>query len=296
MKKVLIAMSFLGCMGALVMAQAPQQQPTVVTVNGKAVLQSDFLQRLWNIHGQTVLDMMIDEKLMQQEADRLKVKPLDKTVDARVARIRQQFPDGKAFEEQLKRAGSTLDNLKAQIRLNLLTEETVIKAKNIKVTKQDLESYFNQNKDKLATPESVRLRHILVKTQKEADAILLALNAGADFSKLAAQQSTDEATKANGGDMGFVTKGILLPDVEKAVFGLKTGLYSNIITSNAGFHILKVEDRRESKPADFKKMQEDIELFVTSSKVTQALPELLKDLRGKAKIEYPQAPPQQPVK
>jgi len=201
MKKVLIAMSFLGCMGALVMAQAPQQQLTVVTVNGKAVLQSDFLQRLWNIHGQTVLDMMIDEKLMQQEADRLKVKPLDKTVDARVARIRQQFPDGKAFEEQLKRAGSTLDNLKAQIRLNLLTEETVIKAKNIKVTKQDLESYFNQNKDKLATPESVRLRHILVKTQKEADAILLALNAGADFSKLAAQQSTDEATKANGGDM-----------------------------------------------------------------------------------------------
>lgn len=276
------------------LAAAPlsaQTSTAVISINGAPILQSEVIQRLWSLHGTVVLDQMIDEKLIRQEAERLKVTANEKELESRLSRIRQQFQDAKAFEEQLKKAGTTLDAVKEQIRFQLLTEATVAKARQITLAKDEVKSFFEQNKDKLASPESVRLRHLLVKNRQEADDIIIALDAGADFSKLAAQKSLDEATRAKGGDMGYVTKGIMAPEVEKVVFGLKKGQHSPVISTSVGFHILQVDDVKQPQPADFKKIQEDLRLALYNNKISQALPELLKELRAKARIEYPAAAP-----
>ncbi len=279
----------LGAAGMFAPPANAQANPAVVTVNGASILQSEVIKQLWDLHGAVIVNSMIDRILIEQEAKRLKVTANKKKIESRLSGIRQQFPSAKDFEEQLKKTGTTLDAIREQLRLQLMTEATVIKARKITVTKKELKSFFDENKDKLASPESVRIRHILVKNKQEATDLIIALNAGADFGKLAMQKSLDEATRKTGGDMGFVTKGILTPEVEKVVFSLKKGEHSGIVSTNVGFHILQVDDRKEPEPANFKKIKKDLHRAQVNAKISKALPELLKELRAKAKIEYPQA-------
>ncbi len=286
---VLVVMSLSLCaVCPFVPSANAQANPPVVTVNGTPILQSEVIKQLWNLHGTTVVDAMIVQVLMQQESKRLKVTANKKEIESRLSGIRQQFPDKKAFEEQLKKTGTTLDAIREQIRLQLLTEATIVKAKKITITKKELKAFFEENKDKLASPESVRISHILVKNKQEASDLIIALNAGADFGKLAQQKSLDTATREKGGDMGFITKGILTPEVEKVVFNLKKGEHSGIVSTNVGFHILQVDDRKEPVPADFRKIEKDLRRTQLNAKISKALPELLKELRAKARIEYHQ--------
>lgn len=273
--------------GALLLAAAQaaaQQDPSMVVVNGVAIKQSQVLQRLWGQYGPATLQDMVDEILLKQSAGKLKVKPNPKDVEARLSRIRQQFRDQATFEAQLRQAGTTVEEVKRQISDQIVKEALVAKVKGIKVSDSEVKDAYEQNKLKLGSAETIRLRHILVKTEQEARDLLIAVRAGADFGKLAREKSLDAASRDKGGDFGFISSGMLQPEIEKMAFGMKPG-EANFVSMQDGYHILQVAEHRPAQAADFGKVKGDLRQILLSNKITQALPAYLVELRAGAKIE-----------
>lgn len=148
-----------------------------------------------------------------------------------------------------------------------LTQEIVNK---IKVTENDMKLYYKTRPDELKTPEMVRARHILImidksasedakgKAKEKAESILKRARAGEDFAKLASESSNDIVSKAKGGDLGFFPKGRMAPEFEKAVFSLKPGEVSGIVETQFGFHIIKVEEKKESILEPYDKIKDKV--------------------------------------
>jgi foldase protein PrsA len=163
----------------------------------------------------------------------------------------------------------------------------LIKSKNIQVTEDEVKAYFDKNKDKLKSPEQIRVSHIVVETEREAKDLLIAIKAGADFGLLAKAKSIDTSTKDKGGDLGFFSKGTFLPTFETAAFGLKkVGDISDVVKTSLGYHIIKLEDRKESKlPELTHEIKEKIKQILHQQKITAKMPIWIQELRNKAKIE-----------
>jgi peptidyl-prolyl cis-trans isomerase C len=107
--------------------------------------------------------------------------------------------------------------------------------------------------------EQVHARHILVKTQAEADAIEKQLAAGAKFEDLAKAKSIDTGSAANGGDLGFFGKGQMVKPFEDAAFGLKVGEVSQPIQSQFGWHIIRVDETRQTQPTPMDQMTQQLQ-------------------------------------
>lgn len=126
-------------------------------------------------------------------------------------------------------------------------------AKKIKWNDEDLETTYQEEKSNFSTTEERKAQHILVKDKKLAADILKQLKNGANFVKLAKQYSIDTSNNKKGGDLGFFQKGVMVPEFEKAVFSMKEGDLSDIISTDFGYHIVKLN---KIKPQLIKKFDE----------------------------------------
>ncbi|MBR0750007.1 peptidylprolyl isomerase, partial [Bradyrhizobium japonicum] len=126
----------------------------------------------------------------------------------------------------------------------------------------------------------VHARHILVETESEAKAIKAELNNGTDFVKLAKKKSKDPGS-ADGGDLGFFTKEQMVPEFAAVAFSLQPGKISDPVKSQFGWHIIKVEEKRNRKAPDFDQVKAQIETYVTR----KAQADYVAKLREGAKIE-----------
>jgi peptidyl-prolyl cis-trans isomerase C len=133
----------------------------------------------------------------------------------------------------------------------------------------------------MSTDQEVRARHILVPTEKEAQAILDELKRGTDFAELARQKSKDPGAAAEGGDLGYFTKDQMVPEFSEVAFKLNKGELSDPIKTQFGWHIIRVEDKRSKRPPDFADVKDQVETYV----IRRAQTELITKLRQGAKIE-----------
>jgi parvulin-like peptidyl-prolyl isomerase len=162
----------------------------------------------------------------------------------------------------------------------------VIISRKLAATDEDARAFFEQNKDRLGAPEAVKLSQIFVTSKAEADdAHDLLTTVGADFSKLSALKSSDPALRANNGLLGYISRGMLLPEIEKEVFGLKPGQYTKALATGNGFSIFKAEEFRAAQPAVFDAVKENLKAALLNQAITRELPLLAAELRQKAKIE-----------
>jgi peptidyl-prolyl cis-trans isomerase C len=129
--------------------------------------------------------------------------------------------------------------------------------------------------------DEVHARHILVKTEAEANSIIDQLNKGADFAALAKKYSTDPGA-ATGGDLGYFTRDDMVPAFAAAAFALQPGQYTKTpIKTEFGWHVILVVDRRQKKPPSFDEAREQISRMLAR----QIIEAKLKELRGEAKVE-----------
>jgi len=266
-------------------------QDTLVTVNGEAVKRADVVERVWRVHASEALNQLVDDILVSQalSAWKAKMSPaekdmISKEIDARFKRVKDQFKDEAAFNESLQRSSMTPEGLRKQIESQVERESLVISAMNLSVSSAEAKEFFDANKDKLGVQEAVHVRHILVNDEQKAKDLLIAIRVGADFGKLAREMSSDSALKERGGDLGFVSRGMLQPDIEKVVFSLKPGEVSEVVKSPLGYHIFKVEEKREPKAAVLSEIERDLMQALLAQKVNRAWPVYLKQLRDAAKI------------
>lgn len=285
MKKVILLTGMVALCATALQATPRPGKTVLVTVNGKAITAAELTDLLWWQYGSQILGQMIDEKLLLEEANRLAVKADPKEVEARLTALVANYPDKAQFEKNLKSVGWTEAGLKKMLNNQLTIRETVMAAKKIAVTEDDMKKFFEVNKEKLATPEAVKLSQIFVNTQAEAGAAMEALGIGADFAKLSALKSTDATIKKNSGSVGYVSRGMLLPEIEKVIFSLKPGQHSDVIPTGAGYSIFKVEEIKASQPAVYETVNKDLKTAMINQLITQKLPELTAELKQKAKIE-----------
>jgi len=149
------------------------------------------------------------------------------------------------------------------------------------VSDADLKARYE--KEIAATPaeEEISARHILLKSEEEAKAVIAELDAGKDFSELAKEKSTGPSA-AQGGDLGFFTKGRMVPEFEAVAFTLKAGEYAKEpVKTQFGWHVIKVEERRETAPPAFEEVADQVRQVV----MRERYGELIKAARSEIKID-----------
>jgi peptidyl-prolyl cis-trans isomerase C len=157
-------------------------------------------------------------------------------------------------------------------------ERTIAEGATPERLKAAYETYLKQHPPQ----EEVHARHILVPTEAEAKSIIAKLDHGADFATLAKKYSKDPAGAASGGDLGYFTHEKMVPAFADAAFALPVGSYSKApVHTRFGWHVIKVEDRRISKPPTF----EEVHGIITKIVAAEVLKEKIKALRAAAHIE-----------
>ncbi len=140
----------------------------------------------------------------------------------------------------------------------------------VTITEAKVRSFYKDHIDAFKTPESIHARHILIKidssaseeekkkTKARAEEVLEKLKKGEDFAKLASEVSDDPGTKAKGGDLDFFSKGTMIPAFEEAAFALKPGEISGLVETEYGYHIIKVEEKKEAVLEPYEKIKDKV--------------------------------------
>lgn len=153
------------------------------------------------------------------------------------------------------------------------------------VTDEEAKRYYEEHKEEFQLGERVRVRHIVVKTLEEAQEIKKRLERGEDFAELARKYSISPAAKW-GGDLGYIQRGQVGKEFEKAAFSLKKpGDISDIVKTTFGYHIIKLEDRKPPQQLSFEEVKDKIKSRLKEEKRNKILEEYLKTVRKSYKIE-----------
>ena len=236
----------------------------VATVNGQKIMLSEVQTAQNNLSPQyrqlplqlifpALLDQVIDSKLVSAEGRKANLQN-DADVKRRMALV----------EDQLVQQAYLLKEIDKKITPD------AIKARYAKLLKE------------LPPEEEVKARHILVKTEDDAKAIIAELAKGGDFDKLAKEKSTDTASGPQGGDLGFFKKGDMVGEFAEAAFAMKKGETSTTpVKTQFGFHVIRVDDRRPAAPPKMEEVEEQLRTEMSREIVTA----MIEGLRTKAKIE-----------
>jgi peptidyl-prolyl cis-trans isomerase C len=175
------------------------------------------------------------------------------------------------------------DDFKKRIAFtrNRLLMDSLLAAKGKAATTDDaMKKVYADASKQISGEQEVHARHILVETEDEAKAVKAELDKGADFAELAKKKSKDPGA-SDGGDLGFFTKEQMVPEFSEVAFKLEPGKISDPVKSQFGWHIIKVEEKRNRKPPEFDAVKAQIETYVTR----KAQSEYVGKLRESAKIE-----------
>jgi peptidyl-prolyl cis-trans isomerase D len=202
-----------------------------------------------------------------------------------------------AFYEQNRSLFETPES--AKVEFLVLSPETIAGAGAL--AEADVRAYYEQNKVRYGTDEQRRASHILITpdggdkaaARKKAEQLLAQLKAKpADFEKLARENSKDPGSAAQGGDLGFFGKGMMVKPFEEAVFKLKPGEISDVVESDFGFHVIKVTEVKAAEVKPFEQVRGEIERDL---KVQQAQKEFAKAADQFTNLVYEQADSLQPA-
>ena len=256
----------LALIAALALFAAPasraQQDPVVARVDGTEIHESDLAIAEEDLAG--------NMQQMPPEAKReyLITFAADMMLVAKAAEAKN-IGDNPEFKRRL-----------AYARTKLLMEQLLQTEAKAAITPEAMKKVYDEAIGQVKKEPEVRARHILVETEDEAKAVLAELKKGTDFAELAKSKSKDPGS-ADGGDLGYFTKEQMVPEFAEVAFKLDKGAISDPVKSQFGWHIIKVEDKRDRQPPEFDKVKDQIEQYL----VRRSQSEMITKLRAAAKIE-----------
>lgn len=209
-----------------------------------------------------ILNKMIEDKLLLAQAELDSIQVTDQEVEAQIeSQISYLINQYGGSQERFEQAyGMSVERIKRKLRedtrKNLMAQRLKQqKFGKIEVTKREVEEFFTEYRDSLGQiPEKFEISHIFINpkagekvkqaAKKFAQTLLDSIKNGADFAEIARAHSDDPGSKAAGGDLGFVKRGVFFPEFEAAAFKLNEGELSDVIESPVGFHIIQLIERR----------------------------------------------------
>lgn len=340
------ATTILSCFLLVSPVSAMMLDRTLATVNGEAILQSEFdknadpvldqFQKSTPAADQTpdrikdlkkrVLDQMIDDRLLAQEAKKKNIHVSTLEVDDGVKKVRTRFSTDDEFNDELKKEGMSYEDFRKHIQdqisvIKLIDQE--VKSKTPPPTDDETRDLYNtllaivndkpipgshtaseiEELQSLAKAmvhrfgERIRARHILIRVDTHASPderaaalkkikdIQKQLKDGADFSELAKKYSEDPGSKDRGGDLGYFSHGDMVPAFEKVAFTTPVGQTSDIVTTEYGYHIIRVEEEKAASKFNFEDVKDDLKDYLFQQRAAKRFEGYVKDLHSNAEIK-----------
>ncbi len=231
-----------------------------------------------------VLDGMITEKIMLLRAKELNISVSSGEFDAKLSEIMKDYGEG--FANLLVQANVSYDDWKDDIKKEMLIKKLVavdVNA-NIRVSEDEAEDYFNENRNSYKMESRAKVSQIVVSDLAKAREVEARLNAGADFATVAKEMSiAPEASQ--GGDLGFITRQIMPEPLDDTIFKLPVNKVSPVVQSNYGFHVFKVLAIQSAKIGNFADMKEEVVAQIRAQKEDAAFTSWIEALKMKAVIK-----------
>ncbi len=234
---------------------------------------------------------LVQRQEYAREADKLGVKITDAQIQKKVDDVKKQYfgGDQKKFEAGLKAQSYTLEALREDARAQLVSEGIYKDITgDVKVSDAEAQQYYDDNIDRYKVAESREVRHILVKTKNEADALHEQLVNGASFATLAKEKSLDPGSKDQGGKL-TVSKGQTVEAFDKAAFSLDTNEISDPVKTQYGYHIIQpLTDVKPGRVTPFTQVRNQIKSQLLQQKKGDAVSKWVSDVEKqyKGKVTY----------
>jgi parvulin-like peptidyl-prolyl isomerase len=250
----------------------------------------------------SVLNQLITIQVLLQVANAADQAAGKTEADLQYTNLLKKFPSQDAFERQLTAVGMTVTELRAKATQEAVAKAALKRLLNINISDEDAKDYYNQHPADFEQPELAHVRHILLMTIDPATRMPLSTNtvnakrkqiddlrkravAGEDFAALAKQYSEDPGSKENGGELPNFQRGQMVPEFESAAFALGTNQISEVITTQFGFHVIKMLDKTPAKKIDFATAEPEIKDGLARLKIAKLAPDYVKKLRVDEHVE-----------
>jgi len=179
-----------------------------------------------------------------------------------------------------------IEESKRQVIARLLLEKDLLSKLTLKsITDQEVADFYDANKKQFKSADPrIHVRHILVKSEDQAKKISSELKKGGDFAKLAQQYSQDPGSKDKGGDLGYFSRGDMVPEFESAAFALKKNQISEPVKTQYGYHIIQLLEKKASETKSLDEVRDAIKAELLKRKRNQALDDYLAKLKASAHV------------
>lgn len=247
--------------------------PVEAVVNGQEIRRSDVIESAQSL-----------PPAYQQQIDQIYPALVERLIDLTLLLEEAKRRDLGADPEVKDRVADYEDQVVREVLLDRQVKEGM--------TEEAVKARYDQFVAEFQPQSEVHARHILVATEDEAKAIIAELDAGGDFAAIATAKSIDTGSGAQGGDLGFFTAEQMVPEFSQAAFALEPGAHSTApVQSQFGWHVIKVEEKRDTQPPSFEEARPEIENQLSQELVN----DLVTKLRADAEIEMTQPPAADPA-
>ena len=265
LKFSLLALSFMVMATPVFAQQAAQPDRILVKVDGEAIREKDLAQAAEDLGGgpetqnqETLISYLIDLKIGAKAAEEAKIT------------------DSPSFQQRL-----------SHMRSKLLLEDYLMTEAHKSTTPEAITKLYEDTIKALPPEEEVHARHILLENEDQAKDVVARLGKGEDFAKLAAELSKDPGSGKQGGDLGWFTRERMVPEFADVAFKTAAGQVSAPVKTQFGWHVLKIEEKRQHQPPKFDEVKDQIAQYLER----KAQQDIILGLRAKAKIERLDQPP-----
>jgi parvulin-like peptidyl-prolyl isomerase len=292
-------------------ARAEVLERVIVKVNGDIVTQSDFegrqvaavqqarinadqIPNFLRENNARILQEAIDDLLLVQRAEELGMRrpeAMTRFVSEFVERIKKEnkIADDQALQEQLRREGMTLDDLKRNIERSILRQQVLARELEAKIAvpEADLKAEYESHKDGYTQPARVHLQEIVLKgdgAKQRAAELSARVKAGEDFAALARAHSAS-ATAASGGDLGALARSEMNAELGSTAFAMTPGQISEPLKTSDGYRILKLVDRTEGSVTPFEQVRGELRDRINQERWSKEYEHYLEGLRKDAVID-----------
>lgn len=247
---------------------------------------------------EAALEQAIEQRILYREADSSGFKIRDEDVEERINRIKKQYKTSEEFMKLLDEAGETMSEFRARVRKQIVAVSMgMMKRREFEkeaiILESDLAQYYQDNSAEFSHPERVKARRIFLaadktpesraKVKAQLEALREELALGADFAELAAKQS-EGPEASEGGLVGWVTQGDLVPEIESVLMALNAGEVSAPVETEWGFQILKAEEKEAAGVTPFEKARTEIEPLLRKKYADERYQKWMQELRKRSRV------------
>ncbi|HEX2572852.1 MAG TPA: peptidylprolyl isomerase [Polyangia bacterium] len=315
----LVGVLGLGALGTARAGESVVVERVIAVINNEIILLSDLRDRatllgqpldervLYNPQAlgdrqiRQLLDRMVDDSLILQQAHELKLTIEKAEVDRAIEEVRKQNGLSEdQFREVLSQQGYSWDSYRHELRNQLLRFKvinTAVRA-HVNISDEDVRSFYNQSVRQAGSNRSVHLRHVLITVPPNADAkaqaerrahatrVLEEARASKNLGEFAKEHSDDELTRDKEGDLGWVSEKDGLPEkFAEVVFAMDVGEVRGPIRTDRGFEVVQLLERKDSDARPFDEVKEQIRQQLSSQQLEKQTQSWLMDLRKKAHVD-----------